>query len=86
MSIGYILVGFHIILGAVYQALGYPKRALLVAVSRQLILFIPIVLILTPIFGIGAIWVTFFVADLISGTLSLILMVYEIKQLNKLAK
>ncbi len=83
ISIGYVLVGFHIILGAVYQALGYPKRALLVAVSRQLLLFIPIVLIFTPIFGIGAIWVTFFVADLIAGTLCMFLMLYEIKQLNK---
>jgi len=82
ISIGYILVGFHIILGALYQALGYPYKAFFISILRQLILFIPIVFILTPIFGLTGIWYTFAIADIIGGLLSMAILLYEIKVLN----
>ncbi len=83
ISIGYILVGFHIILGALYQALGYPIRAFIISILRQLILFIPIVFVLTPIHGIMGIWYTFAIADIIAGIISLSILYYEIKVLNE---
>ena len=83
ISIGYILVGFHIILGAVYQALGYPVRAFLISILRQLLLFIPIVFILTPTYGVMGIWYTFAIADVISGLLSMGILYYEIQVLKK---
>ena len=79
ISIGYILVGFHIILGSVYQALGYPLKAFLVSVLRQLLLFIPIVFILTPIYGLMGIWYTFAIADVVAGTLCMGILYREMK-------
>lgn len=84
ISIGYILVGFHIILGAVYQALGYPIKAFLISILRQLILFIPIVFILTSFYGLMGIWYTFAIADIIAGIISMAILYYEIKVLNKI--
>ena len=83
ISIGYIVVGFHIVLGAVYQALGYPGKAFLISILRQLILFVPIVFILTPIYGLNGIWYTFAVSDVIAGILSMGILRHEIKVLNK---
>jgi len=84
ISFGYILVGFNIVLGGVYQSLGYSKRAMLIAVSRQLLLFVPIVLILTPILGIEGIWYSFAISDTLAGFIGLGLMIYEIKILTNL--
>jgi putative MATE family efflux protein len=83
VSIGFILIGFQVILSSVYQAMGYPVRAFLVAMSRQLILFIPLVFIFTHFFGISGIWYTFVAADLTSGLLSYIVFKYEMKDLAK---
>ena len=84
ISIGYILVGFHIILSAFYQALGYPVKAFLISILRQLILFIPIVFILTSIYGLNGIWYTFAIADIIAGLISLAILGYELKALDKI--
>jgi len=86
ISIGFIIVGFNIILGAVYQSLGFPKKAFFISISRQLLLFIPIVLILTPIYGIDGIWYTFAIADTLAGLVGLIMLTYEIKRFNILIK
>ena len=82
VSIGFFVVGFQIILSSVYQAMGYAVRAFLVAMSRQVILFIPLVFLFTYIWGIKGIWFTFMASDLISGFLSYLVFKYEIKDLK----
>jgi len=86
VSIGFIIVGFNIILGAVYQSLGYPVKAFLIAVSRQLLLFIPIVFILTPTFEIDGIWYTYAIADTLAGLIGLAMLTYEIKRFSSIIK
>ena len=83
VSVGFVLVGFQIILSSVYQAMGYPVRAFLVAMSRQFILFIPLVFLFTYIWGVKGIWYTFMISDLIAGMLSYIVFKYEMKDLKK---
>ncbi|MDY0139915.1 MAG: MATE family efflux transporter [Candidatus Izemoplasmatales bacterium] len=83
VTAGFILVGFQIILSSVYQSMGYPLRAFLVAVSRQAILFIPLVFILTRILGLQGIWFAFMAADLLAGLISLLVYLYEMKDLKK---
>ena len=83
ISYGFILVGFQIVLGAVYQALGYPVRALLVSLSRQLFLFVPIVFIMLRIKGLDGLWWTFAISDLTAGLISFLVMFYELKVIKK---
>lgn len=83
VALGFGVIGFQVILSSVYQAMGYPLRAFLVAASRQFILFIPILFILTHYFGIEGIWWTFFAADVIAGIGSMFVYRYEMKDLHK---
>jgi len=83
VSLGFLLVSYQIILSSVYQAMGYPVRAFLVAMSRQFILFIPLVFIFTNIWGIDGIWYAFVASDLIAGFVSFIVYKYEMKDLAK---
>jgi len=81
--LGFLLVGFQIILSSVYQAMGYPVRAFFIAMSRQFILFIPLVFLFTHLFGVSGIWYTFMASDLIAGLISYIVFKYEMKDLKK---
>jgi putative MATE family efflux protein len=81
VALAYGIIGFQIILSSVYQAMGYPIRAFLVAASRQFILFLPIVAIFAHFFGIEGIWWTFFVADFVASAVSALVYRYEMKLL-----
>lgn len=86
ISIGFFVLGFQIILGSVYQSFGYPIRAMLIALSRQFILFLPIALILTYFFEIDGLWYTFATADILAGLISLIMMIYELRVIRSKIK
>ncbi|MCR3906368.1 MAG: MATE family efflux transporter [Tenericutes bacterium] len=83
MSIGFLLVGFQIVVSSIFQALGYPLRAMLIALSRQIIFFIPIAFVLTSWMGIDGIWIAFASADILSGLISIALLFYAIKGIGK---
>lgn len=84
LSLGFVLVSFQIVMGSVYQAMGYPIRALLVSLSRQFLFFIPIVFVMVRIYGLDGLWYTFVIADVLAGSLSIILYILEQKYLNRM--
>ncbi len=86
MSMGFILITFQVLMGSVYQALGYAFRAFFVSLSRQFLFFIPIVYFMTEVYGIDGIWYTFIIADMTAGLLSLSLFFIEMKILSKKVK
>lgn len=83
ISIGFLLLGFQIVLGSLYQSFGYPIRAMLIALSRQFILFLPIALVLTYFFELDGLWYTFAAADILAGTISFVMMVYELRVIRQ---
>lgn len=82
LSFGFLLVGFQIIVSAVFQAFGYPFRALVVTLSRQVLFFIPLAFLLTHYFGIEGIWYAFATADLLSGLISIALLIFEMRSIH----
>ena len=83
IALGFLLVGFQIIISSVYQAIGYPLRAMIVAISRQVILFIPLSFILTSLMGLSGLWVSFAISDAVAGLIGLGLLLYEMKEIEK---
>ncbi len=82
VALGFSFVTYQVILSSSYQAMGYPVRAFIVALSRRFIVFIPFAFLLTHFFGVNGIWWTFFVADFVTGSLSFIAYRYEMKDLR----
>ncbi|MCF7924786.1 MAG: MATE family efflux transporter, partial [Candidatus Izimaplasma sp.] len=64
------------------QAMGYPVRAFIVALSRRFLLFIPIAYLFTYLYGVDGIWWTFVAADVVAGLGSFIVYLFEMKQLK----
>lgn len=82
IALGFLLVGFQVIISSVYQAIGYPLKAMIVAISRQVILFIPLAYILTPLLGLQGLWISFAISDTVAGLLGLGLLIYEMKAIQ----
>jgi len=84
IPLGFVIVSYQFIMSSVYQAIGYPVRAFFIALSRQLLIFLPVVFILTPYLGILGIWISFAIADGLSGIISYVFYRYEIVQFRKM--
>lgn len=85
IALGVPVITYQILAGSIYQAFGYPKRAMLISLSRQFLLFIPIAFVLTRLFLLDGLWYTFFAADVLSGILGLAMLIYEVKVLKRKA-
>jgi putative MATE family efflux protein len=81
ISLHYVFAGFCIVFLSVFQALGNGMESLVVAVSRQLILLLPIAWLLSLTNAVNAIWWAFPATEFITLLLCLFLMkrVYDKK-------
>ncbi len=79
------IIGVQIIGAAFFQALGKALPSLLLTLSRQVLLFIPLVLILPRIYGLGilGIWITFPIADILSTIFTVIVLKRELSKMEQ---
>jgi putative MATE family efflux protein len=79
------LVGFQVIAANYFQAVGKPIFAMLLVLSRQVILLIPLLLWLPHCFGLGldGVWVSFPCADLCSSVLTAVFLFGELRHLRE---
>ena len=75
------LYGFSIVTTGLFQTIGKPVHATFMALSRQILYLIPLIMILTPIFGItGLLWSSP-ISDVVAFMTFLILYLSEIRSL-----
>jgi len=77
------IVGFQIVGASYFQAVGKPKQAMFLSLSRQVLLLIPAVFILPCFFGLDGLWAAFPVADLGSSILTGIWLFLELRHLHR---
>ena len=70
ISYSFILAGFCIVVGSTFQALGKAMYSMFVSIARQLLVLLPAAFILAKVFGLGAVWFAFPIAELMSVTVS----------------
>jgi putative MATE family efflux protein len=81
MAIGLPTVGYQMIAISLFQALGKAGPALFLAVSRQVVFLIPMVLILPRLFGLTGLWFTFPASDFVSFLVTFALVTLTMKNL-----
>ncbi|WP_239253667.1 MATE family efflux transporter [Listeria ilorinensis] len=57
-------IGFQIVCGGLYQALGRARISFIISLMRQIICLVPLLLILPNFFGLEGVWYAFPLADL----------------------
>ncbi|MCR6545408.1 MATE family efflux transporter [Dehalobacterium formicoaceticum] len=77
------IVGFQIVGAGYFQAIGKPVTAMILSLSRQLLVFIPMLLILPKFLGLNGVIASGPVADLISTIITGIWLAFALQDLNR---
>jgi putative MATE family efflux protein len=77
------MVGFQIVSASYFQAVGKPKEAMLLSLSRQVFFLIPAVLVLPSFFGLNGVWASIPVADLCASVLTGVCLLLELRHLGQ---
>ena len=72
ISLSYLLAGFCVVLGSVFQALGHGLMSMLVALARQLLALVPIAYLLSLTGRLELVWWAFPAAEIVSFTVSVL--------------
>ena len=78
------IVGFQMIGTNFFQSIGMVKKSIFLSLSRQLIFLLPCLYILPLFIGTEGVWFSFTVSDILSATLTAILIRHTFKKFNKL--
>jgi putative MATE family efflux protein len=76
------LVGFQIVSASYFRAIGKPKTAILLMLSRQVLLLIPAALILPLFFGLDGVWAALPTSDFGASLLTGIYLLAELRELK----
>ncbi|GAB1454914.1 MAG: MATE family efflux transporter [Spirochaetia bacterium] len=77
-------VGFQVVGASYFQAVGKPKHAMFLSLSRQVLLLIPLLLILPRFFGLDGVYGASPTADFLSSILTGIFFFLELRSLKKM--
>ena len=66
ISLSFIFAGYSIICSAVFQALGNGVYSLIISVARQIVVIIPVAFIFAKLFGLGMVWWSYPIAEIVS--------------------
>jgi len=75
------VIGFQIVCAQYFQAVGKALKAAVLTLSRQVLLFIPLLLILPHFWGVDGVWWACPIADALSAALTALVIYSEIKRL-----
>ena len=78
----YPIVGFQIVSSSYFLAVGKPKQALLLGLSRQVLLLIPAILIIPHFLGLNGVWIAIPTADLCASLLTGVWLFRELRHLR----
>jgi Na+-driven multidrug efflux pump len=76
------LVGFQIVSASYFRAIGKPKEAMLLLLSRQVLLLIPAALILPLFWGLDGVWAALPASDFGASLLTAIYLLVELRELR----
>jgi putative MATE family efflux protein len=78
------IVGFQMLSANYFQAIGKPLQGTVLSLSRQILLYLPLLLLLPPAFGLKGVFFAMPAADLGAVLLSSSFMFVELRRLNRL--
>lgn len=86
MTLGFAFIGFQVIGASIFQALGKAGPALFLSMSRQVLLFLPLILLLPRVMGLPGVWFSFPAADILSALVTFVFFSRQMRELCRLEK
>jgi Na+-driven multidrug efflux pump len=80
------LIGLQIFTSQYFQAIGKPLQSTILSLSRQLLFYIPLLLLLPKTFGLRGVFFAMPAADILAVLLSVVFMAAELRRISKLTR
>jgi putative MATE family efflux protein len=82
MTCGFFVIGFQIIGGTIFQAIGKGLPSFVLNTSRQVLILIPVLLILPRYLGLNGVWLSFPLSDILSTVITFMVVLPEMERLK----
>ena len=78
-------VGFQIVSTNMFQSLGMAGKSIFLSLTRQILFLMPLIYILSNMFDLKGVWYAYSLSDLVATVVTLIMIVIQMRKINKLA-
>ena len=80
--LAFVIVGFQIVSTNFFQSIGRVSKSILLGLSRQVLLLIPLLILLPGIWDFDGVWLSFPIADFCAAAITAVLIILEFKKLK----
>ena len=84
VNVVFWVAGFQIVTTNFFQSLGEAKKSIFMSLSRQVICLLPFLFILPPVLKLDGVWLSFPLSDLLAALMGVVLLIFEMKKINRL--
>ncbi|MBQ8502307.1 MAG: MATE family efflux transporter [Bacteroides sp.] len=78
------IVGFQMVTSNFFQSIGMAGKAILLSLSRQMLILLPCLLILPKFFGVWGVWYSLPVSDLLSSIIAGVMLIHQFRKFKAL--
>lgn len=83
IMVAFPVVGYQMVVSNFFQSIGKAKISIVLSLSRQLLILLPLLLILPTMFGINGVWVSMPVSDTLSAFMAAWIMIVYMRKFKK---
>ncbi len=77
------VVGFQIVTSTFFQSIGQVGKSIFLSLARQVIFLIPLLLVLSEIYQLDGVWMSFPISDILATLVSAVLIILQLKSINQ---
>lgn len=85
MNAAIAFVGYGVVSGNMFQSLGMVRKSIILSLSRQIIVLVPLIYLLPDFLGEKGVWLSFPISDFVSVTIAAFMISDLFRKLNKLS-
>lgn len=83
IMVAFPVVGYQMVVSNFFQSIGKAKISIVLSLSRQLLILLPLLLILPTMFGINGVWFSMPVSDTLSAIMATWIMIVHMRKFKK---
>ena len=83
IMVAFPVVGYQMVVSNFFQSIGKAKISIVLSLSRQLLILLPLLLVLPTMFGINGVWVSMPVSDTLSAFMAAWIMILYMRKFTK---
>lgn len=83
IMVAFPVVGYQMVISNFFQSIGKAKISIVLSLSRQLLILLPLLLILPTMFGINGVWFSMPVSDTLSAIMAAWIMIVHMRKFKK---